>query len=112
MTMFDIDLILSELDDDNSGQVCFKEFLVTVVQPNKLLTRDKISEEFRKFDSDGSGSLSVAELQDIVSPNKQIDPAVLRMLLELDDDEVLEDVQIAMNEFRSFLVNCFENDHV
>ena len=59
VTMYEIDIILSLLDTNNSGKVSFSEFLVTAVDPIKYLTRDKVTKAFRAFDKDNSGSITV-----------------------------------------------------
>lgn len=59
MTYFEIDVILASVDEDNSGQIGFEEFLVTAIEPLKLLTRDKLTKAFRTFDTDGGGSVSI-----------------------------------------------------
>lgn len=112
MTFYQIDIILACVDEDNSGQINFEEFLVTAIEPLKLLSREKVTKAFRTFDTDGGGSISVEELQDVLCPGKKIHPEHLRELLELEDDEILEDVQISINEFKSFLTNIFEHKSI
>ena len=98
---------MSSVDDDNSGQINFEEFLVTAIEPLKLLTRDKMTKAFRTFDTDGGGSISLQELQDVLCPGTKINEDSFRELLELSEDEDLEIIQITISEFKSFLTNIF-----
>ena len=107
ITYYEIDTILACVDEDNSGQINFSEFLVTAIEPLRLLTREKVTKAFRTFDTDNGGSISVDELQDVLCPGSKIQEDDLRYLLELEEDEDISKVQISINEFKSFLTNIF-----
>jgi len=69
MNYFTIDTILCQIDADNSGQVSFDEFLITIVDPIKMLTRKKVAQAFGDIDIDRSGGLSIKNLNDFLCPD-------------------------------------------
>ena len=49
------------MDDNNSGDLTFEEFINGVRDMGMNLTDDEITEMFRQFDTDGSGSIKYDE---------------------------------------------------
>ena len=50
-------------DRNNSGTVDIREFMVAIVDTNKVMTDQQIRETFDKYDDDNSGSLDLVEME-------------------------------------------------
>ena len=55
--------IMNEVDTDNSGFVDYTEFLKAALDSKNMNSADYLKRAFDVFDSDGSGSISAAELK-------------------------------------------------
>ncbi len=51
----------TQVDDDSSRSLTFKEFHDGLINHNVVLTSDEISQIFKDFDKDGSGLISYDE---------------------------------------------------
>ena len=54
------------IDNDNSGEVDFSEWIVAAIDKKALLTEENVQRVFDIFDKDGGGSISAEELQKVM----------------------------------------------
>ena len=57
------------VDTSGSNLIEYPEFLVAAMNPNKLLTDQKLQQGFSLFDKDGGGSIEVDELKEVLNAN-------------------------------------------
>lgn len=98
--------MINEVDQDQSGTIEFNEFLSLMEKKiGDNDTEEEIKEAFRVFDKDGTGTISVAELRHVMTTlgEKLKDEEVEEMLREADthNDGIIryeEFVKIMMSE--------------
>jgi len=56
-------LLFSKIDRDNTGFICYSEFLAATVRSNIELTESRMEKVFKKLDVDGSGSITGSNLK-------------------------------------------------
>ena len=59
----EVDKIMAQVDTDGSGEIDYTEFIVATMNRQKLLSTERLKQAFNAFDTDGSGSISSAELK-------------------------------------------------
>ena len=67
------DHIFRIFDDDKSGTIEFKEFIMAIAVTQLNSERDKLSWAFRLYDIDASGTINVTEMQNIIETLDQIE---------------------------------------
>ena len=68
---------------DNSGTIDYREFIAATVHLNKLEREEHLVAAFRYFDKDGSGYITVDELQQACTEHNMTD-----VIREIDQDNV------------------------
>ena len=63
---------MSFVDIDGSGEIEYSEWLTATTDRKKLLSRDRLSNAFKYFDKDNSGSISVEEVKQILGVRKNV----------------------------------------
>lgn len=61
---------------DHSGEIDFSEFVTASVNKDNLLQEGKLKTAFDYYDKDGSGSISVEEIKDVLGVGKNISEQV------------------------------------
>ena len=86
----DRDTYLSSLqaDIDNSGTIDYGEFLAATVHLNKLEREENLLSAFSFFDKDGSGFITIDELQQACKEFGLNDFHLDEMIKEVDQDNV------------------------
>ena len=54
------------VDVDQSGEIDFSEFVTATVNRGKLLSDEKLQQAFAFYDKDGSGSISIEEIKNVL----------------------------------------------
>jgi calcium-dependent protein kinase len=60
------------VDIDGSGEIDYSEWLVATVNKKNLISDEKLRNAFSFFDKDGSGSISVDELKEVLGIKKRL----------------------------------------
>jgi Ca2+-binding EF-hand superfamily protein len=55
--------IFEKLDFNNNGTIDYSEFLITHLDPSKVINEERLREVFDMFDSDQSGYITVDEIK-------------------------------------------------
>ncbi|CAN6481525.1 unnamed protein product [Victoria cruziana] len=83
-------------DIDNSGSIDYGEFIAATVHLNKLEREEHLIAAFSYFDKDGSGYITIDELQQACSEHNMTDVYLDDIIREVDQDN---DGRIDYNEF-------------
>lgn len=83
-------VILSKLqaDIDNSGTIDYGEFIAATLHLNKVEKEDHLFAAFSYFDKDGSGYITLDELQQACKEFGMEDAHLEEMIREVDQDNV------------------------
>ncbi|CAN1156548.1 Calcium-dependent protein kinase 4 [Linum perenne] len=97
-TMKDTEIrdLMDAADVDNSGTIDYGEFIAATIHLNKLEREDHLVAAFRYFDKDGSGYITVDELQQACAEHNMTDVYIEDIISEVDQDN---DGRIDYGEF-------------
>lgn len=77
-----------QADVDNSGTIDYGEFVAATVHLNKLEREEHLIAAFQYFDKDGSGYITVDELQQACIEHHMTDVFLEDIIREVDQDNV------------------------
>ncbi|KAL7231084.1 hypothetical protein ACSBR2_009370 [Camellia fascicularis] len=92
--------LMDAADIDNSGTIDYGEFLAATVHLNKLEREENLVSAFAFFDKDGSGYITIDELQEACNEFGLGDVHLDEMIKEIDQDN---DGQIDYGEFAAMM---------
>ncbi|CAN1305034.1 Calcium-dependent protein kinase 4 [Linum perenne] len=97
-TMKDTEIrdLMDAADVDNSGTIDYGEFIAATIHLNKLEREEHLVAAFRYFDKDGSGYITVDELQQACAEQNMTDVFLEDIIREVDQDN---DGRIDYGEF-------------
>ncbi|XP_022989374.1 calcium-dependent protein kinase 26-like [Cucurbita maxima] len=97
-TLKDIEIrdLMDAADIDNSGTIDYGEFIAATIHLNKLEREEHLVAAFRYFDKDGSGYITVDELQQACAEHNMTDAYLEDVIREVDQDN---DGRIDYGEF-------------
>ena len=93
-----------QADIDNSGTIDYGEFLAATLHMNKMEREENLVVAFSYFDKDGSGYITIDELQQACTEFGLCDTPLDDMIKEIDLDNVrrsLHDIVLFLSEFVS-----------
>lgn len=93
----EVDQIIKEIDKNNSGFIEYDEFLAATVSNSDILNDKILKEAFNKYDSDGSGKLSRAEMIGLVGNDSEL----IESLMSKADDN--KDGELSYEEFKNVI---------
>ncbi|CAN6445283.1 unnamed protein product [Victoria cruziana] len=102
--------LMDAADIDNNGTLDYGEFLAATVHLNKMEKEEVLFNAFSFFDKDGSGYITIDELQQACSEFGLTDVHLDEMIKEIDQDNVffLPHIHMSAYTFAAFLHrNCF-----
>lgn len=77
-----------QADVDNSGTIDYGEFIAATIHLNKLEREEHLLAAFQYFDKDGSGYITVDELQQACVEHSMTDVYIDDIIREVDQDNV------------------------
>lgn len=78
-----------QADFDNNGSIDYNEFITATLNLNKLEREEKIFAAFSYFDRDGSGYITMEELQQACEDNNIKDVKIEEIIGEIDQNKVM-----------------------
>lgn len=103
----EVDKIFVTIDVNGTGAIDFTEFCLATVNHKKLLTKERLTQVFKMFDTDGSGTISSEEIKDFFSMSDGGDDSFAQELIEEVDKN--GDGEISFNEFKEMMEKLFTN---
>lgn len=81
---------------DNSGTIDYGEFVAATIHLNKLEREEHLVAAFSYFDKDGSGYITVDELQQACKDHNMTDVQIDDIIREVDQDNVSNSSSISL----------------
>lgn len=97
----EVDRIFKTIDVNGTGAIDFTEFLLATVNHKKLLSQERMTQVFKMFDKDGSGTISRDEVKEFFSMSEENDESFVMELIEEVDKN--GDGEISFNEFKDMM---------
>ena len=82
----EVNRIFKAIDVNNTGAIDFSEFLLATMNHKKLLSEERLTQVFKIFDQDNSGSISKQEIKDFFSMQEHSEDFVKELISEVDVD--------------------------
>ena len=105
----EVDQIFNCVDSDKNGFIEYQEFLRACINKESILDEGTLRYAFEFFDKDGSGQITVEELQQVFyqeEDNKNVSEKVLKLLV--DEIDTNKDGQISYEEFKNMMINILK----
>jgi calcium-dependent protein kinase len=97
--------IMRNVDTDGSGYIDYSEFITASMSRKKLLSKGNLTEAFNLFDKDGSGTITVEEIKNILGVvNESTDDIWNQVISEVDADG---NGEIDLKEFKEMMIKLF-----
>jgi calcium-dependent protein kinase len=106
----EVENIFKRVDNDKSGFIEYQEFIRACINKEHILDETNLRFAFQFFDKDGSGQITVEELQEVFAQgeeNYNVSLRVLKLLVEEIDTN--KDGQISYEEFRDMMIKIMSN---
>merc|ERR1711935_309144 len=97
----EVDRIFKTIDVNGTGAIDFTEFLLATVNHKKLLSQERLTQVFKMFDTDGSGTISRDEVKEFFSMSQEGNESFVMELIEEVDKN--GDGEISFNEFKDMM---------
>ena len=81
-----VDSIYGNVDVDGSGEIEHSEWLIAVIDKQKLLTEERMRTIFSLFDRDGGGTIDSNEIKDLLSQGQEIEHDVWAQVIDEVDE--------------------------
>ena len=100
-----VEVVMQKVDADKNGFINYSEFILATTSEHVLLSKENMEAAFRMFDKDGSGTITVQELKDMLGGPESEGSAVWQQLVK--EADANGDGEIDIKEFKTLLLNIF-----
>jgi len=97
LTDQEVDELFNKVDADGSGEIEYSEFVVATLNEKNLLSNNKLQQAFNMFDKDKGGTISTAEIKEVLSFGQNLDEDVIQQIITQVDAN--GDGEISYEEF-------------
>lgn len=97
----EVDRIFTTIDVNNTGAIDFTEFLLATVDHKKLLSQERMTQVFKMFDTDGSGTIDRQEIKAFFSMTDNNEEGFVKELI--DEVDANGDGEISFQEFKDMM---------
>ena len=101
----EINNLFDKLEDNKSGIIEYEEIVRGFSDREKLLNEKNMRQAFNFFDKDKNGTISWAEISDVVFQNKKMPKIIMKQFLEEISSESGNDVRISFEDFCKIIKN-------
>ena len=91
-----VDMMFKAVDIDGNGSIDYTEFVMATMNEKDLITNDRLTAAFRLFDKDGSGTISPAEIKEVLGLGENDNEMIDKLIAEIDENN---DGEIQFEEF-------------
>lgn len=102
LTDQEVDEMFAKVDADGSGEIEYSEFVVATLNEKNLLSNNKLQTAFKMFDKDGGGTISIAEIKEVLSFGQNLDEDVVQQIIKQVDEN--GDGEISYEEFSQMML--------
>ena len=99
--------IIAKVDINGNGTIDLTEFLIANMDLPKVLNEQRLRAAFSLFDQDGSGTIEVDEIKQVLSANSTVSDEVWRKIMKEADED--GDGQITFAEFSAMMRSLVGN---
>jgi calcium-dependent protein kinase len=99
----DLEEIFENCDIDGDGFIEYEEFLCACIDKKKLLCEDYLKLAFNFFDLDGSGTITLKELQTVLKGEGEYNISMDLIVKIVSEIDVNGDGKITFDEFKKFM---------
>lgn len=93
----ELSLLIEQIDKDGSKKIEYEEFLAATIEHSKVINDQNLKAAFNKFDTDGSGKLSIDELSGLVGNDIDL---IMDLMHKVDKNN---DGEIEYEEFKNLM---------
>jgi calcium-dependent protein kinase len=108
LTQDDIEHLM-ELDSDGSGEIDWTEFLAAAIDMQKIRKKEVIENTFRRFDVNGDGEITAAELAEVLASDDAHAISAEKIKELMDEADADHNGSISYEEFENMMLG---NTHV
>ena len=102
----EIDELINMADADRSGEINYQEYIVTAIDRTKLMSNDKLEGAFRMFDKDGSNTISLEEIKDLLEACRGLDEDLVKRAMKSVDKT--RRGELSLGEFKELIQKLFK----
>lgn len=100
-----VNKIMQEVDINCSGYIDYSEFLMASLKRETLLSKENLETAFKAFDPDGSGSINISDLKQVLGQGVDSGDVIWKGIINKVDKN--NDGIIDLKEFTEMMLNVF-----
>ena len=104
LTVFELDNIISNIDQDLNGYIEYEEFLRVAINHKTIMSEKNLKLAFDSFDKDNNGKLTIDEIKNVLGTNQN--EYVIELFSHIDTNK---DGEISYTEFSDLMKKVLAN---